>query len=441
MFEVLKTTRIGRRLLQPAAPTLRSAIALAGLAGIASGLGMAQTAGTLDTTFGTGGTVTTNPTIIGGSPDLPFSALTSTLTAIEQSNGSIAVVIGINRSEFPNLEVFGLVRYTPDGALIGATSASFLHGGISSPNAAAAASNGDIVVAGTASAAIDGATSFAVARFKANGQPDTTFGTGGKVLTTPAGIFPSASALLVQPNGQILVGGATIGMNRFTPGGTVLVRYNSDGSLDSTFGTSGITEAVSAAGSPTALAQLSDGSYLALGDGIAEFSPAGVLQSKVTPGKLVASTQNASSCCAPILFQPNGDILVAKVGSGPGSGPSADDVRTSEVQVSRFTETGAASGVSPAFGFGGNDHSLAQAMALQSNGQIVVAGLASANGTPVGGGLGRLDSDLQLDTTFASGGSLISDQQISGLLIQSDGKLVAVGAIDGNLVLARYLAK
>jgi hypothetical protein len=45
-----------------------------------------------------------------------------------------------------------------------------------------------------------------------------------------------------------------------------------------------------------------------------------------------------------------------------------------------------------------------------------------------------------LDTTFGSGGSLTTDQEISGLLIQTDGKKVAIGGIDRNLVLDRHLA-
>jgi hypothetical protein len=90
--------------------------------------------------------------------------------------------------------------------------------------------------------------------------------------------------------------------------------------------------------------------------------------------------------------------------------------------------------------FGGNTENLAQAIALQSNGQIVVGGFTNAHGTPGTGGLARLNSNLQLDTTFATGGSLLSQQVVSGLVIQKDGKIVAVGNISGNLVLERYLA-
>ena len=207
------------------------------------------------------------------------------MTAIEQSNGDLAVVTGINTTAFPGLEVFGLVRYTSDGTLIGATTASFFTGGVSSPIAVAVQSNGDIVVVGTASASVDSALEFAIARFKPNGQLDTTFGDGGLVTTQPKGPFPTPSAVIVQPNGQILVGGFVDGSNAHTSGQTVLVRYNANGSLDTTFGTGGIVETVSAVGSPAALAQLSNGSYLAVRGGTSvEFSSTGVLQSTVNVG-------------------------------------------------------------------------------------------------------------------------------------------------------------
>lgn len=403
--------------------------------GLAFGVSFAQAqAGTLDTTFGSGGIVTT---VIGQN--------LATLTAVEQSNGNLAVVgnFNIQGNNNPNGKVFLLARYSPAGALIGKTTASFFTNGISTPTAVAQQPNGDIVVAGTATTAINGTTSFALARFTANGRLDTTFGTGGLVLTTPAGLFPSLTALIVQPNGQILVGGSTIPVNRRDPTTMVLVRYNTNGSLDTTFGTGGIVEAVAAVASPAALAQLSNGSYLAVGGpGSVEFSSTGVLQSTVTPGKLIAATQAASVCCSPTLFQPNGEFLIAQVGSGSGTGTGviAENGERSNVQVSRFSEIAAADGVSPAFMFGGNTENLALAIAFQSNGQILVGGLTNAHGTPGTGGLARLNSNLQLDTTFASGGSLLSQQVVTGLLIQKDGKIIAVGNISGNLVLERYLA-
>jgi hypothetical protein len=86
--------------------------------------------------------------------------------------------------------------------------------------------------------------------------------------------------------------------------------------------------------------------------------------------------------------------------------------------------------------------SVALAVALQANGQIVVGGLINDDV----GGMVRLDSNGELDTTFGTVDSfgiccsVTSDQTFSGLLIQTDGKIVAIGGLDGNLALARYLA-
>ena len=384
-------------------------------------------AGTLDPSFGTGGIVTTN---FGG-------VSVSPLTAIEQSNGDIAVVTGLGNG-VPNEEDFALVLYTSNGTLIGTTRAAFFNNGVNSPSAVALQSNGNIVVAGTASPTIDGAQEFAVARFTPNGQLDPTFGSGGLVTTDISGPFPAASAVLVQPNGQILVGGFVDGVNKNESGQTVLVRYNASGSLDTTFGTGGIVKEPTAAASPAALAELTNGSYLVVGGGApssVEFSSTGVLQATVTPGTLAAvNNQSGTGCCSPVVFQPNGDYVVAQTVSTSGH-------LHTDFQAKRFLETGAVdtSFSSTRFTFGGNTENEPQAIALQWNGQIVVGGITNAHGTPVTGGLARLDSNGELDITFASDGGLVSQSVVSGLLIQTDGKIVAIGN-NGELALARYFA-
>jgi uncharacterized delta-60 repeat protein len=210
-----------------------------------------QGAGTLDPAFGTGGTVTTN---FGGVRITP-------LTAIEQSNGNIAVVTGLGNG-VPGEENFALVRYTSNGTLIGTTTAAFFNNGINSPGAVAVQSNGNIVVAGTASGTIDQPNVFAIARFTPTGQLDTSFGDDGLVTTNISGVFPTVSAVIVQPNGQIVVGGVSGSGRRHMASSTVLVRYNSNGSLDTTFGTGGIVQEPTTVGEPLAMAQLSNGDYL-----------------------------------------------------------------------------------------------------------------------------------------------------------------------------------
>jgi len=84
-------------------------------------------------------------------------------------------------------------------------------------------------------------------------------------------------------------------------------------------------------------------------------------------------------------------------------------------------------------------------MALQAKGQIVVGGLINLD-SPILGGLARLDVDGELDTTFGTTNSfggcctVTSEQTFTGLLIQTDGNIVAIGELDGDLALARYLA-
>jgi uncharacterized delta-60 repeat protein len=404
----------------------RKLLSIAGLLaiGLTAGANLAQAqtigdhAGTLDSSFGTGGSVTTN-----------FGTSVSPLTAIEQSNGNIAVVTGLGNE---NLEDFALVLYASNGTLIGTTRAAFFNNGVNSPIAVAVQSNGNIVVAGTASPGIDQADVFAIARFTPNGQLDTSFGNDGLVTTDISGVFPALSAVIVQSNGQIVVGGASASGIRHQPINTVLVRYNSNGTLDTTFGAGGIVQEPTTVGEPLALAQLSNGDYLAVSGNplspetgvVVEFSSTGVLQSTVTPAPVVASSPSTPDLVNPVIFQPNGDYIWAEtVGNG---------FQRQAAEAFRFSETGVAD---PSFSsikvtFGGQKINEPQAIALQANGQIVVGGIS---------GLARLNSNGQLDTTFGSGGSLATFQ-VTGLLIQTNGKIVAVGPSGTDLALARYFA-
>jgi uncharacterized delta-60 repeat protein len=273
---------------------------------------------------------------------------------------------------------------------------------------------------------------FAVARFTPSGQLDPSFGNDGLVTTDISGTLPSVTAVIVQLNGQIVVGGASGSGRRHVPPNTVLVRYNSNGSLDTTFGKGGIVQEPTAVGAPLAMAQLSNGDYLAVTGNqltpetgvVVEFSSTGVLQSTVTPATVVASSPSTPELVNPVIFQPNGDYIWAEtVGNG---------FQRTAVEAFRFNETGVAD---PSFSstkitFGGQKVNEPQAIALQANGQIVVGGMS---------GLARLNSNGQLDTTFGGGGSLATFH-VTGLLIQTDGKIVAIGSSGTDLALARYFA-
>src|SRR5437867_890974 len=81
------------------------------------------------------------------------------------------------------------------------------------------------------------ASTFALARYNANGSLDPTFGRTGRMTTAFGAAGSGVFALLLQPDGKLVAAGTA------TNGGSAydfaLVRYNANGSLDATFGTGG----------------------------------------------------------------------------------------------------------------------------------------------------------------------------------------------------------
>src|SRR5947199_1845 len=164
---------------------------------------------------------------------------------------------------------FALARYNTDGSL----DTTFGTGGkvvtaIGTDGTGASAlvlqPDGKLVAAGTTTT--DGSTyDFTVVRYNTNGSLDTTFGTGGEV-TTPIGIGDNGvSALVRQSDGKLVAAGYASVSGNFD---LALVRYNTDGSLDSTFGTGGkVTTPVGSAGDyVNALVFQSDGKLVAAGN-------------------------------------------------------------------------------------------------------------------------------------------------------------------------------
>jgi uncharacterized delta-60 repeat protein len=183
-------------------------------------------AGRLDRTFGEGGKVVTR------------SGQGVRALALQRDGKLVAVGATYNWR-------FAVVRYTRAGAL----DRSFGRGGTavtdfgarsrSSAEAVAIQPNGRIVVAGYTFRGTK--TNFAVARYKANGTLDRRFGSGGRVVTEIGEGFSEASAIVIQPDGKLVVAGDA-----------GLVRYDAHGELDSAFGLEGV--AVPKAGGPSALA-------------------------------------------------------------------------------------------------------------------------------------------------------------------------------------------
>jgi uncharacterized delta-60 repeat protein len=381
-------------------------------------------AGSLDPTFGKGGIAQANV----GSP----------VAALSQPDGKIVVFTFTDE----------VARFLPNGSL----DATFGKGGsvvtnfATSPAAMALQPDGKIVLAGVINNTTENV--FAVARLNANGGVDTSFGSGGTV-TADMGFPGVGEAVAIQPDGKILLGGTVLGTDETLPNMVAMVRYDADGSLDSTFGNSGgfangpgEVEVVSIQGVNT-LAVLSDGDILVLRGGtIAQFSPTGSLRSTVTSGTIVATAKVEN----PIL-QPDGAFIVSN-GILVGTARNRD----LDTQVMRFTPTGQ---LDPTFktsvfdliGEGGSANiDFLNAVALQPDGKVVLAGTHTHAFTNAVNALVRLNSNGSFDTTFGKNGFVTNKLPagtagLSLVLIQTDGKILTLGSANGFTTLERYLAQ
>jgi len=199
--------------------------------------------GGLDTTFGA--TLLPNLT---GSVTADMGGQESANAVIMQPDGKIVVA---GNTRIPGLSSFAVARFAANGRFdntfggIGRVTTDFPGSTNASANAIAIQSDGKIVLAGSVrnGAFLSIPThGFALTRYTTNGVLDSTFGTGGRVITSilaPGASEDTAFAVVVQPDGKIVVAGSSAALALETGTSIALVRYNSNGSLDTTFGNSG----------------------------------------------------------------------------------------------------------------------------------------------------------------------------------------------------------
>jgi uncharacterized delta-60 repeat protein len=251
-------------------------------------------------------------------------------------------------------------------------------------------------------------------RINSDGTPDSSF-----VSNMGVGGNSGVSAIAIQPDGKILVGGSFFTWNGTTVGR--IVRLNSDGTVDTDFSTQVGT------GAPAQVLAITlqpDGKILVGGfftswDG-------------VTVGKLVRlnsdgsrdtdfSTQvsaGASNDVRGIALQSDGKILVG------GTLNTWNNVSVG--RIVRLNSDGSRdTAFSTQISTGGN--SIPLDVAVQSDGKILVAGLFNTwNGTNVGR-IVRLNSDGTLDTAFTTANGTGADTNIIKVVVQSDGKILVCG--------------
>jgi uncharacterized delta-60 repeat protein len=413
-------------------------------------------AGALDPTFGVDGLVLT------GFPSPGTADYDGYPLAIGTQTDGKVVTAGCSYQPDTGFD-FALTRYNSDGTLdasFGGAGKLTTHFGFSSDHAYSIAlqADGKIVVAGLSVQAGSG-VDFAVARYNTDGTLDTSFSGDGKLTTDFAGSWDEAESLAIQADGKIVVAGCS--SQPGTGYDFALARYNSDGSLDMTFDGDGklATDFGSASDDcGYSVAIQAEGKIVVAGSStqpgtaydvaIARYNTDGTLDTSFgVDGKVTTDFGSSYDFGLSIAIQSNGKIVVAGWSTQPATG---DDVA-----IARYNTDGT---LDMSFGVDGkvttdfaSPYDYANSVAIQGDGKIVVAGESQQPGTGRDFALARYNSDGSLDITFGSGGKVTTDIGVPcpdyaedlAISTQADGKMVVVGysvqpGSGADFALARY---
>ena len=253
-------------------------------------------------------------------------------------------------------------------------------------------------------------SNFALARYHSDGSLDTSFGKGGKVVTDFFG-DDDGQGILVQPDGKIVVVGEVFAGATSADFG--LARYNSDGSLDTSFGDGGkvITD-LGGFDLASKVALQRDGKIVVVGEagpdfGVARYHRDGRLdQSFGDSGKLVTDFGGGNEVARAISIQRNGKILAA--GFGGDSDGNLDFVLARYRNNGTLDVTFGKEGKVSTDFFGGID--AATGIAVQRNGSIVVTGSVMHTGKGNDDfGLVRYRRNGRVDSSFGDAGKGTTD--------------------------------
>lgn len=386
----------------------------------------AQTGG-LDPSFGSGGRVSTN---FGVGEDIARA-----LTRLPDGR-----FVAAGYAQTPEGYAFALARYTSGGTLdatfgtAGTLSLTF-GTGINRAYAVAQGPDGTLIVAGQVPG---GTPDFGVARLLPDGSLDTTFSGDGWVTTDFGGGEDEARAVVVQPDGRIVVGGSSL---FGSTDGFALARYGTDGSLDTSFGTDGrvTTGGTSGVDQLAALVLQPDGSLLAAGSagvegsrafGLVRYLPDGTLDPSFgTGGVVVTSLGPLDDAATTAVLQPDGRVVVGGYTRNAGSSFYA-------FALARYLADGTPDGD---FGNAGvtltefpSGFASIHRLALQPDGRLLAVGPAQAN-TPEVVGLARYTTSGVLDPSFGVGGTATVQfgtfvDTPHDVALQPDGRFVVAGS-------------
>lgn len=328
-----------------------------------------------------------------------------------------------------------LTRYWPWGTL----DTTFGSSGISATPSVGAHkavaiddSDGSIIVGG---AYANGSNfDFAVALYYPQGLLDMTFGTSGIATTAIGSGYDYCEDVVIQSDGKILAGGYYDNGSDYD---FALVRYDTTGIQDNTFGTNGIVTTAIGSGDDKCydLALQSNGKILAAGYShngsnydytVVRYNTDGTLDTSFgTNGVVTTDIDGFNDYCEEIAVQSDGKIVVG--------GYYANDSSVYNVALVRYDSDGTldttfgTNGIVTTDVTGGSVFDYCYDVLIDPNGKIIAAGYNSS-GNPI---LVRYDSSGNLDTVFDGDGmdtfTTPYSSQVHAAEFQNDGKLVLGG--------------
>lgn len=346
-----------------------------------------------------------------GSPDTDFGTngvIRATLSEYTNEANALAIqpdgkilIGGLTRPDEDNNEDFALLRFMPDGK----PDSSFSQDGMATLNigfddnilSISVLPDGKILTSGVART---NKMKFALAQFLPNGALDTGFGTNNGYSLTALGVsYDVCASMAVQPDGKILLAGATV-INGWPDIG--LLRFNSDGILDPDFGSFGIV---------------------------------------TTPFSTTADIG------LKVVLQPDGKIIVA--------GTSNNVQKKSELALFRYLSNGDLdtefNGTGKLRSKIGDIYSTAETVLVRPDGKILAAGCAQSASTGLDFAMKQFNPNGSVDNSFGTNGVVTTDLNegpdgISDIHFLDNGKILVTGTGYGgnnnrsDLLILRYLS-